>query len=99
MFFLRLPLKLLALPLVLATSLLKAASILLVSISSTFLNMLLSVVSLIVFASWALGLTSPGNMTSGLTLCAILFIVPHISQWIVIRIALLNEILKEFVRS
>ena len=58
MFILRLPLKLLALPLVTATSLLQWIGILLVSVSSTLVNMLLGVVSMIVMASWMFGLTS-----------------------------------------
>lgn len=99
MFFLRLPFKLLVLPLMLATSLLQSVGILLVSISSTIMHMLLSVVSLIVVGSWAFGLTSAGNMACGLMLCAILFSVPHIAEWCVIRIALLNSILKDFIRS
>jgi len=99
MYFIRLPLKLLALPLMLVTSLLQGASILLVSISSTILNMLLGVVPLIVIGSWMLGLTSDGNVICGLTLCLILFIVPYIAKWCVIRIAVLNSILKDFIRS
>ncbi len=99
MFLLKLPLKLIALPLVLAISLLQGLGILLVSISTTLLNMLLGIVSLIVMGSWMFGLTSEGNMVCGLTLCLILFIVPHIGKWCIIRIAVLNSILKEFVRS
>jgi hypothetical protein len=99
MSILRLPLKLLALPLVLATSLLQGLAILLVSISSTIINMLLGVVSLIVMGSWVLGLTSEGNVICGLTLCLILFLAPHIAQWCVIRIAVLNSFLKDFIRS
>jgi len=95
----RLPLKLLILPLMLVTSLLQGVSILLVSISSTILNMLLGVVSLIVIGGWMLGLTSEGNVISGLTLCLFLFIVPNIAKWCVIRIAVLNSILKDFIRS
>ena len=68
MYFIRLPLKLLALSLVLAISLLQGLAILLVSISSTILNMLLGIVSLIVMCSWMLGLTSEGNVICGLTL-------------------------------
>ncbi len=97
--FIRLPLKLLGLPFLLITSLLQWISILLVSISSTILNMLLGVVSLIVMGSWMLGLTSEGNVICGLTLCLILFIVPYIAKWCVIRIAVLNSILKDFIRS
>lgn len=99
MYFIRLPLKLLALPLMLVTSLLQGASILLVSISSTILNMLLGVVSMIVIGSWMLGLTSEGNVICGLTLFLILFVVPHIAKWCVIRVAALNSILKDFIRS
>lgn len=99
MFILRLPFKLLALPLVAATSLLQWMGILLVSVSSTLINMLLGVVSMIVLASWMFGLTSTGNMTCGLTLCLILFILPHIAQWLIIRVAVMNSILKDFVRS
>ena len=51
MSILRLPFKLLALPLVAATSLLQWMGILLVSVSSTLINMLLGVVSMIVMAS------------------------------------------------
>lgn len=99
MFILRLPLKLLALPLVTATSLLQWIGILLVSVSSTLVNMLLGVVSMIVMASWMFGLTSAGNMTCGLTLCLVLFLLPHIAQWLIIRVAVMNSILKDFVRS
>lgn len=99
MSILRLPFKLLALPLVAATSLLQWMGILLVSVSSTLINMLLGVVSMIVVTSWMFGLTSTGNMTCGLTLCLILFILPHIAQWLIIRVAVMNSILKDFVRS
>ena len=99
MCFLRLPLKLLALPLVLAISLLQGLAILLVSISSTITNMLLGAVSLIVMCSWMLGLTSEGSVICGLMLCLLLFLAPHIAQWCVIRIAVLNSILKDFIRS
>lgn len=99
MYFIRLPLKLFALPLMLVTSVLQGVSILLVSISSTILNMLLGVVFLIVIGSWMLGLTSEGNVICGLTLCLILFLVPYIAKWCVIRIALINSILKDFIRS
>ena len=99
MSILRLPFKLLALPLVAATSLQQWMGILLVSVSSTLINMLLGVVSMIVMASWMFGLTSAGNMTCGLTLCLVLFLLPHIAQWLIIRVAVMNSILKDFVRS
>lgn len=99
MYFIRLPLKLLTIPLVLAISLLQGLAILLVSITSTILNMLLGAVSLIVMCSWMLGLTSEGSVICGLTLCLLLFLAPHIAQWCVIRIAVLNSILKDFIRS
>lgn len=99
MFFLRLPLKLLALPIVLATVLLKWVGILLVSISSNVLNMLLGTLSFIVIGSWMLGLTSQGNVICGLTLCLILFLAPHIAQWCVVRIAAISSILWDFVWS
>ena len=99
MFILRFHLKLLALPLMLATSVLQGVGILLVSISSTILKMLLGIVSLVVMGSRMLGLTSEGNTVCGLTLCFLLFIIPHIAQWCVIRIAVLNSILKDFIRS
>lgn len=99
MFLLRLPFKLLTLPLVAVTTLIQWLGILLVSVSSTLINMLLGVVSMIVMASWMLGLTSAGNRPCGLTLCLILFLLPHIAQWLIIRVAVLNSILKDFVRS
>lgn len=99
MFILRLPLKLLALPFVLALSLIQWARIFLVSVSSGLLNTLLGILSLIVAGSWMLGLTSEGNVVCGLTLCLILFLLPHIAEWCIIRIAVLGSILKDFVRS
>ena len=99
MLLLKLPLKLIALPLVLATSLLQGLSILLVSISTTLLNMLLGIVSFIVIGSWMLGLSSQGNVVCGLTLCGILLILPQIAKWCVVRLAVCNAILKDIVRS
>lgn len=99
MFILRLPLKLLALPFVLALSLIQWAGIFLVSVSSGLLNTLLGILSLIVAGSWMLGLTSEGNVVCGLTLCLILFLLPHIAEWCIVRIAVLGSILKDFVKS
>lgn len=99
MFILRLLLKLVTLPFVLAISLLQWLGIFLVSISSGLLNTLLGVISLIVLGSWMMGLTSEGNVVCGLTVCLILFLVPHVAQWCIVRIAALNSFLMEFVRS
>ena len=92
-------LKLLVLPLVPLTSLLQWLGILLVSISSTVINMVLGIVAMIVVGSWMLGLTSQGNVVCGLTLCGILFILPYIARWCVVRFAGLHYILMAFVRS
>ncbi|MEG0494102.1 MAG: hypothetical protein RR696_12985 [Clostridia bacterium] len=99
MHLLKLPFKLIALPIVLATSLLQGIGILLVSVSTTVINMVLGVVSFIVIASWVLGFSSQGTLVSGLTLCLVLFIMPQVAKWCLIGIALCNAKLKEFVRS
>lgn len=97
MFLLKLPLKLIALPLVAALALIQWAAVLIASVSGGIVNILLGIVSMIVLSSWALGLG--GNLTCGLTLCAVLFILPQIAKWCVVRLAGLQFILKEFVRS
>lgn len=96
---LKLPFKLIALPLVLTTSLLQGIGVLLVSLSTTIINIALGIVSLVVIASWALGFSTQGTLETGLTLCLVLFILPHIAKWCLIGIALCNAMLKEFVRS
>lgn len=83
----------------LATSLLQGIGILLVSVSTTAINLVLGVVSFIVIANWALGFSTQGTVVSGLTLCLVLFIMPQIAKWCLIGIALCNAMLKEFVRS
>ncbi len=99
MFLLKWMLKLLVLPLVLLTTLLQWLGILLVSVSSTVMNMVLGVVVMIVVGSWMLGLTSQENVVCGLTLCGILFTLPHIAKWCVVRFAGLRYMLMMFVQS
>lgn len=99
MLILRWLLKLVTLPLVLFLSLIQWASILVVSVSSSVMNLLLSLVWLVLFGSWIFGLATLNNSMPGLILCLILLVVPQIAQWCVVRIAALNSILKDFVRS
>ena len=99
MVLLRLILKMLALPLIAAVTLLQWAGIFLTQFSSVIFNLLAGLMFLITIAGWMFGISAGAETLRLLAVAFVVFIIPHIAEWLIIRIAVINYGLRDFIKS
>jgi len=99
MFLLRLLLKLILLPVMLAVTLLQWISIFLTGFSSVIFYILSGIVFLTAVLSWAFQVAPGAEVLKMFAVAFVVLIVPHIGEWIVERISDLNATLRGFIRT
>ena len=92
-------LKCIALPLLLPIVLIQWIGIFLNSISSVIFGILSGICALTAIASLAFGLSTGGEVIRMLIIAFVVFIIPHIAEWLIIRIAAINYGLRDFIKS
>lgn len=97
MFLLRLLLKLILLPVMLAVTLLQWIGIFLTGFSSVIFYILSGIVFLTAVLSWAFQIAPSAEVLKMLTIAFVVFIVPNIGEWIVERISDLNGGIRAFI--
>ena len=91
--------KLLVLPLIAAVTLIQWVGIFLTQLSTVIFNLLAGLVFLIAVAGWMFGITTGAETLQMLTVAFVVFIIPHIAEWLIIRIAAINYGLRDFIKS
>ena len=99
MVLLRLILKMLALPLIAAVTLLQWAGIFLTQFSSVIFNLLAGLVFLLSVVGWLMGIITGTETMRMLAVGFVVFIIPHIAEWLIVRIAVINCNLRDFLKS
>lgn len=99
MFLLRLLLKLILMPVMLVVMLLQWVGIFLTGFSSVIFYILSGIVFLTAILSWAFQIAPGAEVLKMLVTAFVVFIVPHIGEWIVERISDLNGGLRAFIRA
>lgn len=99
MVLLRLLLKLIFIPVMLAVTLLQCVGIFLTGFSSVIFYILAGIVFLTAILSWAFQIAPSAEVLKMLAIAFVVFIVPHIGDWLVGRIAALNAALRGFIRA
>ena len=92
-------LKMLALPIMLAVTLIQWVGIFLTQFSTVIFNPLAGLLFLIAIAGWMFGIGTGTETLQMLTAGFIVFITPRISEWLIIRIAAINYGLRDFIKS
>ena len=92
-------LKMLALPIMLAVTLIQWVGIFLTQFSTVIFNPLAGLLFLIAIAGWMFGIGTGTEMLQMLTAGFVIFIIPHFAEWLLIRIAAVNYRLREFIKS
>ena len=90
MVLLRLILKMLALPLIAAVTLLQWAGIFLTQFSSVIFNLLAGLMFLLSVVGWLMGIITGTETMRMLAVGFVVFIIPHIAEWLIVRIAVIN---------
>ena len=91
--------KLLALPLIASVTLIQWVGIFLTQFSTVIFNPLAGLLFLIAIAGWMFGIATGAEILQMLTVAFVVFIIPHIAEWLIIRIAAINYGLREFIKS
>ena len=99
MVLLRLILKMLALPLIAAVTLLHWAGIFLTLFSSVIFNLLAGLMFLLSVVGWLMGIITGTETMRMLAVGFVVFIIPHIAEWLIVRIAVINCNLRDFLKS
>ena len=99
MVLLRLILKMLALPLIATVTLLQWAGIFLTQFSSVIFNLLAGLMFLLSVVGWLMGICTGAETMRMLAVGFVVFIIPHIAEWLIVRIAVINCNLRDFLKS
>ncbi|MZT27783.1 hypothetical protein GT642_12660 [Butyricicoccus sp. BIOML-A1] len=91
--------KLLALPLIASVTLIQWVGIFLTQFSTVIFNLLAGMMFLIAAAGWMFGIATGAETLQMLTVAFVVFIIPHIAEWLIIRIAAINYGLRDFIKS
>ena len=92
-------LKLLVLPLIAAVTLIQWVGIFLTQFSTVIFNLLAGLMFLITIAGWMFGISAEAETLRLLAVAFVVFIIPHIVEWLIIRIAVINYGLRDFIKS
>ena len=86
----KLIIKLLVLPLIVAVTLIQWVGIFFTQFSTVIFNLL---------AGLMFGISAGAETLRLLAVAFVVFIIPHIAEWLIIRIAVINYGLRDFIKS
>lgn len=95
----KLLLKIVALPLVLGVTLIQWVGLFIISFSAIFFNILAGIIFTVTVLSFCFGLEAGADCLKMLSVSVTVYIIPHIGEWIVTRIAVINFGLRDFIKS
>ena len=91
--------KLLVLPIVVAVTLIQWVGIFLTQFSTVIFNLIAGLMYLIAVAGILFGISTGAETLQIMTVAFVVFIIPHIAEWLIIRIAAINYGLRDFIKS
>ena len=89
----------LVLPLIVAVTLIQWVGIFFTQFSTAIFNLLAGLMFLITIAGWMFGISAGAEALRLLAVAFVVFIIPHIAEWLIIRIAVINYGLRDFIKS
>ena len=91
--------KLLAVPIIVAVTLIQWVGIFLTQFSTIVFNLLAGLIFLIAVAGLMLGIGTGAEAVQMMMVAFVIFIIPHLAEWLITRIAAVNYRLREFIKS
>ena len=89
----------LVLPLIVAVTLIQWVGIFFTQFSTVIFNLLAGLMFLITIAGWMFSISAGAETLRLLAVAFVVFIIPHIAEWLIIRIAVINYGLRDFIKS
>ena len=91
--------KLLVLPIVVEVTLIQWVGIFLTQFSTVIFNLIAGLMFLIAVAGFMFGISTGAETLQMQTVAFVVFIIPRIAEWLIIRITAINYGLREFIKS
>ena len=91
--------KLLALPIIVAVTLIQWIGIFLTQFSTIVFNLLAGLIFLTAVAGLMLGIGTGSEAVQMMMVAFVIFIIPHFDEWLITGIAAVNYRLREFIKS
>lgn len=91
--------KLLALPLVVVVTIIQWVGIFCTKFSAVIFNLLAGLIFLVTIAGYLMGVAAGKEALQMLIVGFVVFIIPHIAEWLLVRVAALNYGLRDFIKS
>ena len=95
----KLIIKLLVLPLIVAVTLIQWVGIFFTQFSTVIFNLLAGLMFLLSVVGWLMGICTGAETMRMLAVGFVVFIIPHIAEWLIVRIAVINCNLRDFLKS
>ena len=92
-------LKMLALPIMMAVTLIQWVGIFLTQFSTVIFNPLAGLIFLIAVAGFMLGIGTGTEAIQMMMVAFVIFVIPHFAEWLITGIAAVNYRLREFIKS
>ena len=99
MALIRILFKLMALPLIVAVTIIQWVGIFLTGFSGIIFNLFAGLIFLITLIGFALGVTAGIEALKMLAVGFVIFIIPYIAEWLIVRVVTLNYGLRDFIKS
>lgn len=99
MFLIKLILKIMFVPIVVAITLIQWVAIFLTSFSSVIAYLLSGLFFAIALLSYLMQIATGHEVIVMLITSFVIFIIPNIAEWLIVRIVALNELIKAFIRN
>ncbi|RFZ79821.1 hypothetical protein DS742_06170 [Lacrimispora amygdalina] len=99
MILIKLFFKLLALPVVIIVTLIQWVGIFVTGFSAVLFNLAAGAFFMIALACLVTGVATGKEALQIFILSFAIFIIPHIAEWFIVRIAELNYLLRDFIKS
>ena len=87
------------LPIVAAVTLIQWGGIFITQFSTVIFNLFAGLIFLIAVAVFLFGIGTGAETLQMLAVGFVVFIIPHIAEWLIIRIATINYGLRDFIKS
>ena len=91
--------KQMALPIIVAVTLIQWVGIFITQFSTIVFNLLAGLIFLIAVAGLMLGIGTGAEAVQMMKVAFVIFIIPHFAEWLIARISAVNYRLREFIKS
>ncbi len=99
MWLIKFPFKVVAMPLMIAVTLIQWVGLFLIGFSSVIFNLFAGLCFMVSVLSYLMQISTGAEAIRMMIVGFVVFLIPHIGEWIVTRIAAINYGLRDFIRS